>query len=469
MQNNAPSLPRIPEYITVHLGRPDSPAENVTVSFPDYIKNVASSEIYPTWPTAALQANIYAQTSFALNRVFTEWYRSRGYDFDITNSTAYDQSFVPGRDIFEPISRIVDEQFNSYVRRGNRVEPLFTAYCDGREVQCDGLEQFGTVPLAEQGLSALEILRTFYGNDVNIVSNVPVDNVGPSYPGTPLRRGDNSNEVLQLQLRLNRISRNYPAIPKVFPVNGLYGQSTEDAVRAFQRTFGLSEDGIVGQATWYRIAYIYASVKRLSELNSEGLSLADIPNQFPGSLRQGDSGIYVRKLQYFLAVAGAFIEAIRPISITGAYDQQTTDAVRDLQAYAGLQQDGITGVQTWRALYNIYLGIITSGAELEGGVELFPGDVLALGSEGEDVRTIQSYLSAIADAVPSVPKIAVDGRYGQQTANAVSTIQRLFGLEENGVVGVLTWDAIASLYSDIVVGTNTREGQFGYILPATDA
>ena len=167
-------LPFIPENITVHLGPPDSDADNVTLSFLDYIKNVASSEIYPTWPENALRANIYAQISFALNRIYTEWYPSQGYDFDITNSTAFDQAFVPNRDIYDNISRLVDSLFNSYVRRQGSIEPYFTQYCNGTTVTCEGLSQWGTVPLAEQGLIPYEILQNYYGDDIDIVQNAPV-------------------------------------------------------------------------------------------------------------------------------------------------------------------------------------------------------------------------------------------------------------------------------------------------------
>ena len=227
----------IPETITVHLGAPAADAPNVTVSFPDYIKNVASSEVYPTWPEDALRANIYAQISFALNRYYTEWYRSQGYDFDITNSTRYDQAYVQGCNIFDNISAIVDEIFNSYIVRDGSVEPYFTQYCNGTTVTCEGLSQWGTVPLAEQGLSPLEILQNYYGNDIRIVADAPVRSTGQSYPGQPLRLGMAGNVVRYKQVQLNRISRNYPAIPKINPVDGIFGTQTENAVRAFQRIF----------------------------------------------------------------------------------------------------------------------------------------------------------------------------------------------------------------------------------------
>lgn len=455
-----PTLPYIPEYVTVHLGRPDSRADNVTVSFTDYIKNVASSEIYPTWPEAALRANIYAQTSFALNRIFTEWYRSRGYDFDITSSTAYDQSFVYGRDIFDNISRIVDEQFNSYITRGNNIEPLFAAYCDGVQVQCEGLSQTGTVTLANRGFTPLQILRYYYGNDVGISRNAPVLSPAPSFPGRTLRRGDVGNAVRQLQIRLNRISNNYPGIPKIPVVNGEFAQSTEEAVRVFQRVFGLTEDGVVGFATWYRIAYIYTSVKRLAELRSEGLSLSDVSQQFPEYLRRGDSGANVRRLQYFLAVIGGYYNTVRPIVVDGTYGDSTENAVRDFQTQAGLTVDGIVGPVTWRALYAAYIGINALEDYTLEGIPLYPGETLAIGSTGEEVRQLQTFLRRISQTFPEVPSVEPDGIFGTLTNNSVIAFQNLYGIEPTGIVGPLTWDAAATLYTDLTVSPNRREGQY---------
>ena len=267
--------PVIPENITVHLGAPGSNAENVTVPFVDYIKNVASSEIYPTWPENALRANIYAIITFALNRIYTEWYPSRGYDFDITNSTRYDQAFVPGRDIFENISDIVDDIFDEYVVRQGNIQPLFTAFCNGTTSTCDGLSQWGTVTLAEQGLTPYEILQTYYGDNISILTDTPVQNIAESYPGTPLRLGDVSNEIKIIQTQLNRISQNYPAIPKIRLENGLFGNDTEEAVRSFQEIFSLPVTGTVDKATWYAIKRYYNGVKQLAELVSEGITIEE--------------------------------------------------------------------------------------------------------------------------------------------------------------------------------------------------
>ena len=239
-------IPYVPEQITVHLGPPDSNAANVTLPFTDYVKNVASSEIYPTWDESALRANILAIISFALNRVYTEFYRSRGYNFEITNSTAYDQAFVNGRNTFENIDAIVDDIFNNYLRRPGFVEPLAAKFCNGTTVTCEGLSQWGSQNLAEQGYNSVDILRTYYGDNIEIVTNAPVQGLVQSYPGTALRRGSTGPNVVVVQTSLNRVGQNYPAIPKISPVDGIFGSQTENAVRRFQEIFGLTPDGVVG-------------------------------------------------------------------------------------------------------------------------------------------------------------------------------------------------------------------------------
>lgn len=450
--------PYIPENITVHLGPPGSNAQNVTVPFPDYIKNVASSEIYPTWPENAIRANIYAQISYALNRYYTEWYRSQGYDYDITNSTAYDQSFVFGRDIYDNISQIVDDIFNSYIRRQGNIEPYFAQYCNGTTVTCPGLSQWGTVTLAEQGMTPYEILQNYFGDDIDIVRGVPVRTGTPSYPGAPLRLGDIGNDVQNIQIQLNRISRNYPNIPKINPTDGYFGPGTEAAVKVFQETFGLTPDGIVGNNTWYRITYLYNAVKRLSELDSEGIALGEFPRQYPGVLQFGDTGIGIRLLQYYLAVIGAYYETVPPAAVTGTFDQQTLDAVVAFQKTFGLTPDGIVGRNTWNDLERAYNGILESGA-FEGGIALYPGNTLQQGSMGEYVRLIQEYLSFIADTFPSIPKVPATGLFGSQTRDAVRAFQQEFGLPVNGVVDFDTWNRIASLYSDLSTGQAKQPGQ----------
>ena len=270
-------IPYVPEQITVHLGPPNADAANVTLPFTDYVKNVASSEIYPTWDESALRANILAIVSFALNRVYTEYYRSRGYSFDITNSTAYDQAFVNGRNTFENIDAIVDDLFNSYIRRQSFVEPLAAKFCNGTTVTCEGLSQWGSQNLAVQGYNSVQILRTYYGENIEIVANAPIQGLVQSYPGTPIRRGSTGPNVLVIQTSLNRISQNYPAIPKISPVDGIFGSQTENSVRRFQQIFGLTPDGIVGRATWYALVRLYVGVNALSELRSQGQQFTIFP------------------------------------------------------------------------------------------------------------------------------------------------------------------------------------------------
>lgn len=349
-------IPFIPDNITVHLGPPDAPADNVTVSFPDYVKNVASSEIYPTWDESALQANILAIVSFALNRVYTEFYPSRGYDFDITNSTAYDQYFVNGRSFFQNISRLVDVLFNDYIRRPGTVEPLAAKFCNGTTVTCDGLSQWGSQNLAQQGYNSVQILRSYYG-DIEIVNNAPIQGNTSSYSGRPLRRGTTGPGVVVVQTELNRISQNYPAIPKISNVDGIFGAQTEASVRAFQEIFGLEPDGVVGRATWYALIRLYTAVLSLSELRSQGVRYYSIAWANPVPIRQGDRGIKVEHLQYMLKVLSSYISEIPPVTIDGIFGSATRNAVLAAQRRFDLPQTGEVDSETWNEIYNQFSGI----------------------------------------------------------------------------------------------------------------
>ena len=457
-----PSLPIIPEYITVHLGAPDENAPNVTLPFEEYVSNVASSEIYPTWPESAIRANIYAQISFALNRIYTEYYRSRGYDFDITNSTAYDQSFVRGRNIFENISEISADIFNSYVRRRGSYEPLFTAYCDGVEVNCNGLSQWGSVTLANQGYMPYDILRYYYGNDIDIISDADVGGSSVSAPTVPLSIGSQNDKVRILQIRLNRISDNYPAISKIAATDGIFSNDTEAAVKSFQEIFGLNADGIVGNATWYAVQRIYNAVKRLNELDSEGIRLEEVTKQYPGVLSFGNTGLGVQTLQYFLSYISRFYSTIPPVTIDGSFGNETRQSVISAQKTFGLPEDGVVGELTWDAIYDAYRGIVDTIPlqYVEGNVLPFPGTTLRVGSDNDAVLLLQQYINVIASIFPEVNAVELTGYFGDQTDSAVRAIQSLSDLEVNGIVGAITWNAITSLYSDIIGGSRLSEGQF---------
>ncbi|MBQ9117555.1 MAG: peptidoglycan-binding protein [Clostridia bacterium] len=463
--NNAARTPVIPETVTVHLGAPNAAAANVTVPFTDYIANVASSEIYPTWPESAIRANIYAQISFELNRIYTEYYRARGYDFDITNSTGIDQSFVAGRDFFENISQIVGEIFNSYVVRGDNVEPLFTAYCDGVEVTCNGLSQWGTVTLAEQGMTPFEILQYYYGDDISLVTDAPVENIDGSAPSVPLRVGSGGDEVRQIQLRLNRISDNFPSIPKIALPDGVFSFDTEDAVMRFQEVFSLTPDGVVGPATWYRIQLIYNAVKRLNELDSEGIKLEDVTQQFPGELTEGDTGAEVNNVQYLIAYLAQFYNTIPTVAVDGIYGPSTSAAVRELQRTFDLPITGNVDLETWDIMYRTYQGFLATipFKYIEGNVLPYPGVPLRLGAESSSVRVLQEYINFIAEFYPEISPVTPTGYFGSQTQRSVVALQNLFGIEPNGTVGAATWDAITDLYSDLYKGSRLGEGQYpGY-------
>lgn len=443
----ATGIPAIPERITVHLGAPNSNAKNVSVPFTDYIKNVASSEIYPTWPENAIRANVYAQISYALNRIYTEYYRSKGYDFDITNSTQYDQAYVPGRDIFENISQIVDELFNDYVVLQGQVQPYFTQYCAG---SCPGLSQWGTVPLANKGLSPYEILKNFYGDNIDIVFNAPTGANIPSYPGVPLKVGSAGEDVRTIQRELNRIGSNYPSIKKIPDTSGIFESTTEAAVKQFQKIFNLAQDGIVGKETWYKIKYIYNGIKGLSELYSEGITLNEIERQYSNVLKRGDTGNGVKVLQYYLNFLGEFNPNLPPIAVDGYFGQETYDAVLAFQNLYGLDVDGIVGRDTWNMIQNAYNGVLTSlPDEYRSYSSLYyPGYYITTGATGKVVEQIQTYLKVISENNSAVPPVTVDGEYGDQTKNAVIAVQRINGLPQTGQVGPLTWNAIVNMYNE---------------------
>lgn len=360
--------PYVPQRITVHLGAPNSNDENVTVSFSDYVKNVASSEIYPTWDESALRANILAIVSFALNRVYTEFYRSRGYDFDITSSTAYDQFFVNGRSYFDNVARLVDELFNDYLRRPGFVEPLAAKFCNGTTVTCEGLSQWGSQNLAQRGYTSTQILTSYYG-DVEIVTNAPIQGITSSYPGTPLRRGFTGPSVVVVQVSLNRISQNYPAIPKIPVVDGIFGSQTEAAVQKFQEIFNLTPDGIVGPATWYALVRIYVAVTNLAELRSQGQRFYVNSWAVTDPIEQGDRGIKVEHLQYMLSVLSAYITEIPPVTIDGIFGNATRVAVIAAQRRFGLPQTGIVDAATWDEIYDQFSGIENATLRSE---ETFP-------------------------------------------------------------------------------------------------
>ena len=444
------TVPTVPTTIVVHLGAPNAKADNVRVSYIEYIKNVASSEIYPTWPAAALRANIFAIQSFTLNRVFTEYYRTRGYDFDITNNTAYDQAFVPGRKYFDTISDVVDQYFNTYIVRNGQVQPLAAQYCSGDTTTCIGLSQWGTVYLANQGYSDIGILRYYYGQDISLVYNAPTAPNIESYPGVPLRVGSFGDDVLTVQRELNRVASNYPAIPRIGNPRGVFDEATRKSVIAFQQIFNLDVDGVVGKQTWYKLKYIYNGVKNLSEIYSEGLTISEVERLFSRTARLGDRGLNVRIIQYYMNFIGQFVDSIPTgLALDGIFGPQTQKSVLAFQKYYGLTQDGVVGRATWNQMIDAYNSILRSlPADYLGYSSLlYPGYFITRGTSGKIVEQLQTFLRTIALNDSSVPLIAVDGVYGAQTEAAVLAIQRMNDILETGAVGPLTWNAIVTMYN----------------------
>lgn len=444
-------IPTVPRQITVHLGAPNANAENITLPFNEYIKNVASSEIYPTWPKEAIIANILAQISFTLNRIYTEYYRSRGYDFDITSTTQYDHAFKKNGEIFSNISQTVDEIFNNYIVRDGNIEPLFAQFCDGVRTQCGGLSQWGSVELANSGLNALEILKSYYGNNISLVNDAPVGENIPSYPGTPLSRGDFGEEVYKIKIQLNRIGKNYPAIPGIPYTNAAFDAPTEEAVKAFQKIFNLTPDGIVGKSTWYKIKEIYAGVKRLNELAGEGLTITEAQRVYPNALVPGTAAEAVRTVQYYLSFLSFFFENIDFVPLTGIFDAETEKAVRAFQETYGLTADGIVGRQTWNKLTSVYNDIVSSlPADYQTVLgTVFPGKMLVLGDSGDSVRIIQENLNNISEYDPAVPKVNVTGVYDDATLSAVAVLQAQIGREATGAVDPIIWSEIITRGSGI--------------------
>lgn len=457
-------IPQIPTNIRIHLGSPGSNDPTITINFADYIKNVASSEIFSTWDEAALRANIFAQVSFALNRIYTEWYTAKGYDYDITNDTFYDQKFIFGRNIYENISQIVDELFNDYIRRQGTINPFFAQYCNGTTVTCEGLSQWGSQTLANQGYSDVDILEYYYGDDIEIVVNAPIADNVPSYPDTPLKLGDLDESVRRMQIYLNRISGNYPAIPKILTVNGAFDENTENAVKTFQRVFSLTPDGIIGKATWYKIIYIYDSVTRLTELDSEGIGYENIPKQFKGALKQGDIGGPVVTVQYFLTLLGQFVNFIPEISIDGIYGSATANAVSAFQRYKDLPITGEIDEITWESLYSAYKGVVDYLEEenqlLAVPTQAYPGVVLKRGDVGPSVRVFKEYLSYISRVFFDTQPVAVNNIFDLRTQNSVKEFQRIFELPQTGRVDEITWDTIADVYRTLRLGQQRLPGQY---------
>lgn len=439
--NGVINYPTIPTEIVVHLGAPDEAAENLSLPFVDYIKNVASNEIYPTWPDSAIEANILAQISFALNRIYNEWYPSKGYTFDITSLPAYDQSFVKNRQVFDTISKKVDQIFNNYVYRTGQIQPLNAVYCDGKVTTCNGLSQWGSVSLARQNKTPLEILKYYYGNDVNIKENAPTGEVFGAYPGYPIELGNAGDKVRIIQRELNRISNNYPAIPKIPRVNGVFGVYTQNSVKKFQEIFNLNPTGIVDYSTWYKIKYIYNAVKRVNDIYSEGIGEEEAIYDYGNELKYSDVGLGVRVLHYVLLTIAYFDPDLPSLRLNSVFNDNTKAMVINFQKKYGLPATGVVDADTWNELVTVYRDTIHNIPEeyAQYEDEFFQGRLLALGMSGDDVRIIQKFLLKICQQTGNIPGVRVSGIFDDLMEKSVMKIQSIFNQDTTGVIDPITW------------------------------
>ena len=439
--------PIVPNNIVVHLGEPNQAVQNITVPFTDYISNVAASELYPTWPTNSLIANIYTIISFAMNRIYNEWYRSKGYNFDITSSPKYDQTYTLNRSTYENINDIVNDIFNNYVVKNNQVQPYFTQYCDGRNTTCNGLSQWGTVTLANQGKNPLQILQNYYGSDISIKKDAPVGDSTMGFPGFDIGLGYAGNPVLAIQRDLRRIRQNYPAIPNITNTLGIYDQETVDAVKKFQEIFSLPITGVVDKGTWYKIKYVYTSVKKLSDLYSEGISKEEATFLYTDKLDYGDTGIEVEYVHYFLDAIAFLDNDIPRLKTNSIYGNNTITMVRAFQEKYNLPVTGVFTYSDWTVLKNVYRNILNSfPQEYQDYVnELYPDYFLTRGMSGEDVRRFQKFLLKICQYDKSIPGVRVNGIFDELTENSVKKIQSDYDFDVNGIVGPLLWSKVVEL------------------------
>lgn len=433
--------PVVPNNIVVHLGSPSSNSRNITVPFTSYISNVAASELYPTWPQNALIANIYAIISFTMNRIYNEWYRSKGYNFDITSSPAYDQTYTENRSTYENINNIVQEIFNNYVVKGKGIEPYFTSYCDGRKLICNGLSQWGSVTLANQGKTPLEILKYYYGNDISIKYDAEVGDGTIGYPGYDIELGSFGNPVLAIERDLKRIRNNYPAIPEIPSSPGIYTNDLANAVKKFQEIFNLPVTGVVNKATWYKIKYIYNSVKKLGDLYSEGITEEEATFLYNDKLALGNSGIDVEYIHYFLDALAFLDPDIPRLQTNSIYSENTVTMVKAFQKKYGLPVTGDFTYSDWKVLKEEYEKILSYiPDEYKDYVnELYPNNFLMKGMSGDDIKRYQRLLLKICRFDKSIPGVRVNGIFDDLTDRSVRKLQNDYGFEINGIVGPLLW------------------------------
>jgi len=447
----------IPSNIRVHLGRRETPSQIVSVPFIDYIKNVTSHEIFDHWPEQTIIANVYCIVSLTLNRIFTEFYRKQGFNFDITSTTHLDQKYVHGGIIGSRISAVVDRIFNHYLAIIGHKEPFLALYNDGTTVNIPGrLSQWGSFFDGQAGMQAWQIIRKYYsqGLELRICDNF--DGILESYPGRTLRQGDSGDAVRTMQLYLNGVLGFYTNVI-INPVNGVFGASTRNAVLVAQQAWGLPQTGEIDRRTWYEISRRFAIRRAIWEMHSQGIriGIGTVPPtqivRLGDPVNPGNTAIssLIVKLQFLLDFILMYYPQIPFVPQTGRFDQLTNTGVRAFQALFGLAVDGIVGPITWRTLYNVYWGIMENAPIPQPPTQPppteippFPGN-LSVGSSGANVRLVQEAINKIAPNHPGrLWILTVDGGFGNMTRDAIFTFQSIFGLPITGVVDQITWDRL---------------------------
>lgn len=440
--------PVIPTNLIVHIGEASDSGKNIRVPFIEYIKNVASGELYPNWPDEALKANILAIISFTLNRIYNEWYRAKGYNFDITSSVSSDQSFKEDRQFFEKISIIVDEIFNDYIVRDGQVQPLFATYCDGRKTTCRGLSQWGSVSLANEGKNYLEILKYFYGDNINVVNDAETSNNILSYPGYEVTIGDSGDYVKFIKIQLNRIGNNYPAIPTIVNGDTVFDVEMFNTIKKFQEIFDLPVTGTIDKSTWYKIKYLYNAVKKISDLYSEGISSSEVTLTYPNTLELGSEGKYISELNYLLSTISYFDSDIPFHDLNSdVFNEETEEMVFAFQTKYNLPITGIVDVNTWKYIREVYNDIFKNipNNYLEYQDEFYPGKVLSRGMSGKEILNLQRFLYIICSKYHNIPGIIVNGEFDNLTEQSVKSIQNMYNIYPSGYVNAITWFYIVEM------------------------
>ena len=444
----------VPAYVTVHLGKADDIAENVTLSFPDYIKSVISLNVSPDIPSDALYAIAYAHISRALDRITQKKYRKMGYPFDITNDFEDDIFIVDSSYYFSNVSNTVDCIFNEYLVTADQTTPLDVDICYTQK-RCRGLSVEGAIELAKLGKNYFEILEYYFGRNIRIEKNAVVfglDNV--FLIDYPMYKGQRGGKVSGLQIILNRIAANYPTIPSIENAKGVFNDITEKAVKEFQRIFDLEVSGIVEKSTYFKLLYVFNSICHLSELTNYDGQLDGISTQLRTSLKYGDVGNQVKLLQYYLLFASVYDERIPMPQVVGVYGEKTYQSVISFQNIFGFEANGIVTKDVWekiQGVYNSLFSLLPPSAFSEKA-ELYAGNMLILGSVGKNVRYLQQYLNKVAEYYCKIQEIEVTGEFGRETEDAVKSFQSLFDIPSSGVVTSTTWSLLAKVYNSILAG-----------------